>query len=204
VFPTDFDTPVLIVIYAALILGGAGSIAGATTGALVVLVIYEGLLRSPSYSGYLFYGLILLTLLARLRPWRRLGLVLAATVAFGYAAHAIASAISASWVAGSPQSSGALGTALRDWVIVPANPATPGKYGFVLLVCLLIGLVQLKGRWRTILLVPTLYVAAFTWETVLSANPAITRQLLIGAILIVMMNARPQGLLGTRRVEVPT
>jgi len=27
---------------------------------------------------------------------------------------------------------------------------------------------------------------------------------MIGAILIVMMNSRPQGLLGTRRVEAPT
>ena len=72
VFPTDFDTPILILIYAGLILGGAGSIAGAATGALVVMVIYDGLLRSPTDSGYLFYGLILLTLVARLRPWRRL------------------------------------------------------------------------------------------------------------------------------------
>jgi ABC-type branched-subunit amino acid transport system permease subunit len=32
----------------------------------------------------------------------------------------------------------------------------------------------------------------------------ITRQLMIGAILIVMMNARPQGLLGSRRVEALT
>ena len=29
VFPTDFDTPILILVYAGLILGGAGSIAGA-------------------------------------------------------------------------------------------------------------------------------------------------------------------------------
>ena len=149
-FPTDFDTPILIVVYAALVLGEASSIAGAATGGLVVYVVYDGLLRSPTYAGYLFYGLLLLTLLARLRPWRRLGLVLAATVAFGFAAHAIASAISASWVAGSPQSTGIVGTALRDWVIVPANPQTPGKYGFVLLVGMLIALVQLKGRWRTI------------------------------------------------------
>jgi ABC-type branched-subunit amino acid transport system permease subunit len=107
-------------------------------------------------------------------------------------------------VAGAPQSTGLLGDALRDWVIVPANAQTAGKVGFVLLVCMLIGLVQLKGRWRTALLVATLYVASFTWETVLSANPSVTRQLMIGAILIVMMNARPQGLLGTRRVEVAT
>src|SRR5215472_10936442 len=103
VFPTDFDTPILIVVYAALVLGGSGSIAGAATGALVVYVIYDGLLRSPTDSGFLFYGLILLTLLAKLRPWRRLALVLAGTVAFGYAAHAVARAISATWVAGAPQ-----------------------------------------------------------------------------------------------------
>ena len=106
VFPTDFDTPILILIYAGLILGGAGSIAGACLGALVVMIIYDGLLRSPAESGYLFYGLILLTLLAKLRPWRRLAGVLAATVALGFAAHAIAKAISASAVAGGPQSGG--------------------------------------------------------------------------------------------------
>ena len=196
VFPTDFDTPILILIYAGLILGGAGSIAGAATGALVVMVIYDGLLRSPTDSGYLFYGLILLTLVVKLRPWRRLGAVLAATVALGFAVHAIAGAISASAVAGGPQSTGWIAAALRDWVIVPANAAVAGNYGFVLLVCLLIALVQVKGRWRTILLVPTLYLASFVWETRLIAEPAITRQLMIGAILIVMMNARPQGLLG--------
>ena len=204
VFPTNFDTPVLILVYAGLILGGAGSIAGAATGALVVMVIYDGLLRSPTDSGYLFYGLILLTLLVKLRPWRRLGLVLAATAAFGFAAHAIARAISPSAVAGGPASTGWIGRVLHDWVIVPTNPQVPGNWGFVLLVCLLIALVQVKGRWRTILLVPTLYLGSFVWETRLAAEPSITRQLMIGAILIVMMNARPQGLLGERRVEALT
>ena len=61
---------------------------------------------------------------------------------------------------------------------------------------------QVKGRTRTLLLVPTLYLAACVWEGVLVQQPSITRQLLIGAILIVMMNARPEGLLGSRRVEV--
>ena len=102
VFPTDFDTPILILIYAGLILGGAGSIGRAATGALLIMVIYDGLLRSPTDSGYLFYGLILLTLLVKLRPWRRLALVLAATVALGFAVHAIASAISARAVAERP------------------------------------------------------------------------------------------------------
>jgi branched-chain amino acid transport system permease protein len=204
VFPTDFDTPILILIYAGLILGGAGSIAGAALGALVVMVIYDGLLRSPAEAGYLFYGLILLTLLARLRPWRRLAAVLAATVAFGLAAHAIAQAISASAVASGPQSGGWIADALRDWVIVPANPQTPGNWGYVALICMLIVLVQVSSRWRTVLLVPTIYLASFVWETRLVVEPAITRQLMIGAILIVMMNARPQGLLGQRRVEALT
>ena len=204
VFPTDFDTPILILVYAGLILGGAGSIAGAATGALVVMVIYDGLLRSPSDSGYLFYGLILLTLLVKLRPWRRLAVVLGACVAFGFAAHAIAAAISARAVAGGPGSTGWIASALHDWVIVPANATVAGNYGFVALVCLLIALVQAGPRWRTILLVPALYLASFVWETRLVTEPAITRQLMIGAILIVMMNARPQGLLGQRRVEAIT
>ena len=72
-----------------------------------------------------------------------------------------------------------------------------------MLICLLIALVQVKNPWRTILLVPALYLAAVVWETALAAQPSVTRQIMLGAILIVMMNARPQGLLGTRRVEVP-
>jgi branched-chain amino acid transport system permease protein len=204
VFPTDFDTPILILIYAGLILGGAGSIAGACLGALVVMIIYDGLLRSPAESGYLFYGLILLTLLAKLRPWRRLAGVLAATVALGVAAHAIAKAISASAVAAGPQSGGWIADALRDWVIVPANAQTAGNWGFVVLICLLVTLVQVSSRWRTILLPPTLCLASFVWETRLVQEPSVTRQLMIGAILIVMMNARPQGLLGQRRVETVT
>jgi hypothetical protein len=118
--------------------------------------------------------------------------------------HAIASAISASWVASGPQSGGWIGDALRDWVIVPANPQTPGNWGFVVLICALIGLVQADSRWRTIMLPPVIYLASFVWETRLVVEPSITRQLMIGAILIVMMNARPQGLLGQRRVEALT
>src|SRR6266568_6629686 len=155
VFPTDFDTPFLILVYAGLILGGVGSIAGAVTGALVVMIIYDGLLRSPADSGYLFYGLILLTLVVKLRPWRKLAAVLAATAALGFAAHAIAAALSPAAVAGQPQSASWIAAAaLHYWVIVPANPQVPGNYGFVLLMCMLIALVQLRGRWRTVLLAP--------------------------------------------------
>jgi branched-chain amino acid transport system permease protein len=206
VFPTNFDTSFLILIYAGLILGGAGSLAGAVIGAILVEITLDGFLRSPTEAGYIFYGLILLTLIAKLRPWRRLGAVLAATVAFGFALHAIADAISHSIVAGGPQSSGFVADAVRDWVIVPATkagiPRWPGNVGFVVLIGLLIALVQLKGRWRTVLMVPTLYLAACVWEARLVAEPAVTRLILLGAILIVTMNARPEGLMGSRRVEI--
>jgi ABC-type branched-subunit amino acid transport system permease subunit len=207
VFPTNFGTEFLILIYAALILGGVGSIAGAVLGAVLIEIVYDGFLRSPTEAGYIFYGVILLTLIAKLRPWRRLAVVLGGTVALGFAVHAIANAISASWVAGGPQSSGWIASVLRDWVVVPANkggviPSQPGNIAFVLLICLVIVLIQVREKWRTILLIPTLYLAAVVWEWRLVDNPSITRLILIGAILIVVMNARPQGLLGSRRVEV--
>src|SRR6185312_9334060 len=113
VFPPDFNTAYLILIYAGLILGGAGSIAGAVVGGLTVVVILDGLLRSPTEAGYIFYGLILVSLVVKVRPWRKLGALLAATIALGFAAHAIAGAISASAVAGGPQSGGWIGSALR-------------------------------------------------------------------------------------------
>jgi branched-chain amino acid transport system permease protein len=207
VFPDNFGTEFLILIYAALILGGAGSIAGAILGALVVEITLDGFLRSSTEAGYIFYGLILLTMIVKLRPWRRLGGVLAGIVALGFAAHAIVGAISSAAVAGGPQSTGWIHTVLQDWVIVPANkagniPPAFGNVGFAVLICLLIALVQLKGRWRTILIVPTVYLAACVWESRLIVEPSITRLILLGAILIVVMNARPQGLLGRRRVEV--
>ena len=46
------------------------------------------------------------------------------------------------------------------------------------------------------------YLAIFLWEVRLIANPSVTRQLIIGALLIVLMIVRPQGFLGKARVEV--
>jgi ABC-type branched-subunit amino acid transport system permease subunit len=121
---------------------------------------------------------------------------------FGLIAHTIAKAISASAVAGGPQSGGWISSLVHDWVIVPANATRAGNIGYVVLICMVIALVQVKGLARDILIVPTLYLAACVWEGRLVSQPSITRQILLGAILIVMMNARPQGLLGSRRVEV--
>jgi branched-chain amino acid transport system permease protein len=200
VYPQNFDTPFLILIYAAVILGGSGSIAGSVIGAVIVSVTLE-LLRNPTEAGYMFYGLILLTLVARLRPWRALGAVLGGTVALGLVVHAVVGAISSSAVAGSPSSGGWLSEAIGAWVVIPANGTTAGNIAFVALVVALIAMVHLPGRHRLWAMPGLLYLAAFVWENRLVVEPSITRQILLGALLIVMMLARPYGLLGERRVE---
>ena len=60
----------------------------------------------------------------------------------------------------------------------------------------------MKGWWRIIGLIPTLYLAAFVWENVLLAQPDATRYIVLGAMLIVLMVLRPNGLFGERRVEI--
>jgi ABC-type branched-subunit amino acid transport system permease subunit len=201
VFPTNFTPNILILIYACLVLGGAGSIAGAVLGGIVVTV-GEQMVSSPTDAGYLFYGLILIALVVRVRPWRMLGAVLAGVAALGFALHAIVGAISSSAVAGSPGSAGWIGSAVHDWVIVPSTPAGYGNVLYIVLICMVFAVVRVQPRHRLLALVPTLYVAACCWESRLVVNPSITAQILVGAILIAMMAARPQGLLGTMRVEV--
>jgi ABC-type branched-subunit amino acid transport system permease subunit len=200
VFPTNFTSNILILIYACLVLGGVGSVAGAILGGVVVTV-GENMLSSPTDAGYLFYGLILLTLVVRVRPWRYLGILLGGVIAFGFTAHAIVSLISSSAVAGSPGSTGWIGSAVRHYVIVPADPATYGNILYVVLICALIAIVRLQGIRRLLAVIPTVYIAACCWESRLVVNPAITTQIMIGAILILTMAARPQGLLGSYRVE---
>jgi ABC-type branched-subunit amino acid transport system permease subunit len=56
---------------------------------------------------------------------------------------------------------------------------------------------------RDLLIIPAVWLAAFVWETRLvleTSGP--TRLLMLGAILIALMVARPQGLLGRPRVEI--
>jgi hypothetical protein len=46
------------------------------------------------------------------------------------------------------------------------------------------------------------YLGIFLWEVRLVTDVNTTRQLLIGAMLVVLMITRPQGFLGKARVEV--
>ena len=52
VFAADFDVPLLITVYAMLILGGAGSLGGVILGALVVNVSLEAL-RTPNHATWI-------------------------------------------------------------------------------------------------------------------------------------------------------
>jgi len=66
----------------------------------------------------------------------------------------------------------------------------------------ILGLTLLHGWVRIAFVVPTLYLAAFVWEYVMLAKPEPTRFVILGAILVGVMIARPEGLLGEKRVEI--
>ncbi len=200
-FPGDYDVGLLITIYAIVILGGAGSLAGIVVGALIVNGVPE-LLRDPNQAEWVFYTAIALVLVTQLRPWRRLAAVVAATIGLGFALHALADAWFPRWTSGQP-GEGALAHAISHWMLMPSDPTRIANFAYGLLIAAILVLTLVRGLWRTVLLVPTIYLAAFVWENLLVEQTAgATRFLLLGALLVVLMNVRPQGLFGTARVEI--
>jgi branched-chain amino acid transport system permease protein len=202
VFPQNFELPLLITLYAMVILGGAGSLPGVVIGAVLITVLLE-VLRSPDDSRLVFYGVIVITLLVKLRPWRSLAAVVGGTIALGFALRFLAEAV---WPRGveriALQGEGALGTAVNNWVLLPTQPGTIGSVAFVALVGVVLAITQVRPTLRLWLMAPGLYLAAFVWENKLVFQPSVTRLMLLGALLVVLMNLRPQGLLGTARVEI--
>jgi ABC-type branched-subunit amino acid transport system permease subunit len=201
-FPGDYDVGLLITIYAIVILGGLGSLGGVVIGALVVNGAPE-LLRSSANARFLFYGVLLLALLIALRPWYRLLFVLLGTVAFGFAVHAIVAAAWSRGTAGHIEGGGSLGRALEHWVLLPTHTEQIGGWAYFGLIVAALVLTVVRGWWRTLVLIPTLYLAAFVWENKLVEQVSgATRLILLGALLVVIMNVRPSGIFGTSRVEV--
>src|SRR5581483_10041557 len=171
VFPLTFSFPLLITIYTMVILGGSGSMPGVAVGAL---------------------GLV-----AAFRWSRRLAVVFAATVALGFAVHAVADAIDTTWAAGVTQDGREVPAWAADWVVVPSHLAgwiAPVSY--IGLIGLVLGLTLVRG-WARLALIPrVLYLAAFVWENVMLAKPEPTRYIVLGALLIALMILRPNGLFG--------
>jgi hypothetical protein len=104
--------------------------------------------------------------------------------------------------AGAVTSGGYLTGIIRNFVLLPTHPGRLAVYGYLLLIVCVVVVVQLKGWWRLIMLVPTLYLTALVWENLLIQQPAVTRAVLFGVLLIGVMTIRPEGLFGTAKVEV--
>jgi ABC-type branched-subunit amino acid transport system permease subunit len=203
VFPQNFEFPLLITVYTMVILGGAGSQAGVVIGAVLISVLLE-VLRDPGDARTLFYAVILLGLVAAFRASVKLAVVLGGTVLFGFAARFLAEAIDGSWTAGPPDGSGgSVVSWVGDWVVIPSHLAGwVAPVSYIGLIALALCLTLVQGWLRIALLVPTLYLAAFVWENVMVLQPESTRYIVLGALLVATMVARPQGILGEKRVEI--
>ena len=151
----------------------------------------------------MFYGAILLAILVKLRPWRLLAAELGGLVAFGFAIHGIASAAYPRLVDGESIGSGVSARALDHWMLFPKNPVKIADVAYILLVAAIVVYPQLSRVWRAVLLPPLLYLVMFVWENLLLVHiGGATRLILLGAMLVALMNIRPQGLFGTATVEI--
>ena len=204
-FPQNFSTQVLILIYAVVILGGTGSLTGMIVGAIVIIASNQVLdsTSPPNVARVLFYLALIAAVYFTMRgSWIRLVVAFAGTVVFGLVVHAIVDAVWSRGTAGQVTSGGFLTGLIRNWVLLPSNPGRLAVYGYLLMIVCIVAVVQLKGWWRLVVLVPTLYLTAFVWENLLVQQPAVTRYVLFGALLIAVMTIRPQGLFGTAKVEI--
>jgi len=199
VFPLTFYFVLLITIYTMVILGGSGNQAGVVLGAVIISPLLE-MLRDPGKSRMLFFLALIGGVLLVFRRWQLL-IVGGSTLLFGFAVHWILGSLHGSWVAG--EHGGGFAGVVDHWVVAPAQLSRwipPTSYLGLIAMALVLTLV--RGRLRLVLLVPTLYLAAFVWENVMLAKPEPARYIVLGLILIALMILRPNGLLGERRVEI--
>jgi branched-chain amino acid transport system permease protein len=206
VFPLEFFFVLLITVYTMVILGGQGNQAGVVLGAILISVLLE-LLRSPGHARDVFFIAIGAGLVLAFRFTRKLVIVSVAIVAFGFAVHAIVHTIDSTWAgkigAACDPTVSTCNTWVSSWVVLPDYPASwIAPVGYIGLIAAALALTLIRGWWRIVFLVPTVYLAAFVWENVMLAKPEPTRYIVLGVILISLMILRPNGLLGERRVEI--
>jgi branched-chain amino acid transport system permease protein len=204
VTPGNFAVSILITIYAIVILGGIGSITGVVLGAIVINVSFQFLApeNPQSNARVLFLAVLVLLIVLAVRPWWQAAAVVGAVVGLGLVAQAVVEAVAPSWTGGTVIEGGRLGGVIQDWVIIPSGHGDFGNFAYVALVVSVLGLTRLRGWVRTVALVPTVYLAMVTWETSFVEEPAVARWILFGSLLVALMTVRPQGLLGTPRVEI--
>jgi branched-chain amino acid transport system permease protein len=204
VSPGNFGLPILITIYAIIILGGFGSLTGVVIGAIVINISFQFLApeNPQSNARLLYYGVILLMVLVWLRPWRKAAVVLGGALALGFALVPIVEAVAPSWSGGPIIEGGRLTRFIEHWVLIPEGHDRFGNVMYVALIVMILTLTVVRGWVRTLLLIPTIYLAAVVWENAFVEQPAVARWILFGSLLIALMSVRPQGLLGTPRVEI--
>jgi ABC-type branched-subunit amino acid transport system permease subunit len=204
VSPGNFDLPILITVYAIIILGGFGSITGVVIGAIVINISFQFLApeNPQSNARILYYGIILLIVLVWLRPWQRVAAVLGGALALGLVLVPIVEAVAPSWSGGPVIEGGRLGWFVERWVLIPEGHDRFGSVMYVTLIAAILALTLVRGWPRTLLMIPTVYLGAIVWENSFVEQPAVARWILFGALLVALMSVRPQGLLGTPRVEI--
>lgn len=200
VYSSSFDVPLLILLYAAVILGGSGSLPGTLIGAAIMSLLPE-VLRQPNYSELLFFMVLVIAVLWTLKL-KIAALVIAATVAVGFGINVVLLAVGVRYLPADQWAQGFVGHLLGRWLFVPVNRMLWGNIAFVLLVVAVALYSRMSGRAKLWLLPVLLWLAVFVWMVRLSAEASLTRQLVIGSSLVVLMIARPQGLFGRQRVEV--
>lgn len=191
----------LINLYAMVVLGGLGSLPGVVLGALIFTVLPE-VLRNIQAASAIFYGGLVLGLLIGLRPWTRLAAVVAGTLGLGLVVRFVGPLVlpSVEWLA--PTSTFWLNRMVQSWLLIPVEFVTVGNVVTIGAIVVLLAAMVVAPRWRWAVLSLALYMFIFSWETRLVQEPAATRILIVGATLVVLMIARPQGLLGKPEVRV--
>lgn len=202
VFPNNFDTTLLITVYAIVVLGGLGSLPGVLLGAIIIVAVPD-VLRNADLAGKLFYAGVVVLLVSALKPRWQTPLLVAVLLAFGILLRVFLAALAPETFVPLEETSSAFTNTVRSWLIAPANVVQAGNLAFGLLIVLVLVVTRIrKAAWRFVALIPTLYLLVFVWETRLSEEPSVTRLIFVGVLLIVLMIYRPNGLLGQRRVEV--
>ena len=197
VFASNFDVPFLVLLYASAILGGLGNLGAGFVGAFIVAVLPE-MLRTPSTGRLLVYGALIAFVGLRMRPLGRLGQFVASLIVTGALVRAILTGFGTDL---RPRGSGLSGF---TGALVPhlERSVTFGNIAFLALIAGGLALTLLSSEWRPFAGGVVTYVGMLAWENRLADQGSITRQLLIGASLVAIMASRPQGIFGTKRVEV--
>ena len=210
IFPSSVAIPLLITVYAMVVLGGAGSLFGVVVGAVLINASLEAL-QTPENASVLFFAALVVGLAAMMRPWWRLAAVAGTTIVFGLVVREVAEQIRPSLAEGTSVGGSRIDDVVSHWVLLPENIVTgdglpagaAARLMYMGLIAAVLGLTLVRhALWRSALLVPTLYFACVVWENIMLPQPSVARFVLIGAMLVALMAARPQGLFGKPRVEI--